>query len=181
MSRIGNAPIKLPEGVKFEVSAANLVTVSSTKGTLTYQVPEVIKFDVKDGVVHVVRNNEEKHTRQLHGTVRANVYNMVVGVSEGFKKTLLMKGTGYKAEANAKVVTLYVGYSHPVKLDIPEGVKVTVDANQTGIEVSGINKQMVGQLAALIRDTRRPEPYLGKGVAYTNEHIRRKEGKKAGK
>ena len=181
MSRIGKKPVAL-NNVTVDVTADNLVTVKGAKGTLTYQVPSVITVKVENNEVIVTRNNEEKHTRQLHGTVRANIQNMVTGVSEGFKKNLVMVGTGYKAEVSGKQIVLNVGYSHPIKLDIPQGVTVTVGGNNnTAISVEGIDKQVVGQLAALIRGTRAPEPYLGKGVAYVGEHIRRKEGKKAAK
>ena len=182
MSRIGRLPIKLPEGVKFSVDSNNLVTVSSSKGTLTYQVPSVISFEASETEVNVKRANEEKHTKQLHGTVRANVANMVKGVSEGYTKNLVMVGTGYKADLKGNILNMYVGYSHPIALNIPQGIKVEVSGqNNTSVSISGINKQVVGQFAALVRGTREPEPYLGKGVAYTDEHIRRKEGKKAGK
>lgn len=181
MSRIGKKPIALKD-VTVDITSDNLVTVKGAKGTLTYLVPNVINVKVENNEVVVTRLNEEKQTRQLHGTVRANIQNMVTGVSEGFKKDLIMNGTGYKAEVKGNQVVLYVGYSHPISLDIPTGVKVTVGGNNsTSISVEGIDKQVVGQLSALIRGTRAPEPYLGKGVAYVGEHIRRKEGKKAAK
>jgi len=181
MSRIGRLPIKL-DGATLTVDSNNVVTVKGAKGTLTLEVPSVINIKESDGVVTIERLNEEKHTKQLHGTTRANIANMVEGVTKGFKKELIMVGTGYKAETNGKDIELWVGYSHTIKLPIPEGVKVSVGGNNnTSITVEGYDKQKVGQLAALIRGTREPEPYLGKGVAYVGEHIRRKEGKKAAK
>ncbi len=181
MSRIGRLPVNLPDGVSAVIDN-NVLTVKSNKGSLTLDIPSVIKVNVNEKVINVERLNEEKHTRQLHGTTRANIHNMVVGVSDGFKKELIMKGTGYKAELAGKKLIMYVGYSHPINMDIPEGIKVEVGGNNnTSVTVSGINKQVVGQFSALIRGTRLPEPYKGKGVMYTTEHVRRKEGKKAGK
>lgn len=181
MSRIGRMPIALPEGVSVTIDNT-LVTVKGPKGTLSYDIPEVIKVAQEENSLVVTRQNDEKIARQLHGTVRANIANMVEGVSKEFSKVLVMKGTGYKSAVEGKEIVLYVGYSNPVRLPIPEGVNVVCGGNgNTQITVSGINKQKVGQLSAQIRGIRPPEPYLGKGIAYTTEHIRRKEGKKAGK
>ena len=135
-------------------------------------------IEQNDGTVTVKRPNDEKHTKQLHGTTRALIHNMVVGVSEGFKKELTVTGIGYRAEAKGNQLTLNVGFSHPVVFNIEEGLTVETP-KQDQIVVSGIDKQRVGELAANIRAVKKPEPYKGKGIAYKDEHIRRKEGKKA--
>lgn len=181
MSRIGNLPITLPSGVTCEVTGQT-VKVTGPKGTLSLEMRNQIHAEVKDNVIHVTRENDLKASKQLHGTTRANINNLVVGVSTGYSKKLVVVGTGYKTELQGKDLVLYVGYSNPVHLTIPSDIKVEVSGNNnTEITVSGIDKQHVGQFAALVREVRLPEPYKGKGIAYTTEHIRRKEGKKAGK
>lgn len=178
MSRIGLKVIKLPEGV--EISQANgVATVKGPKGSLEIKIPEVIKVTVENGEVSCARVNELKHTKQLHGTTRANLNDAVIGVSKGFKKELTIVGIGYRAAMRGENVVMNVGYSHEIVIKPEPTVKITcTDANN--IVVEGINKQCVGQTAALIRGTREPEPYNGKGVMYKGEHIIRKEGKRAG-
>lgn len=180
MSRIGNKTITIPAGVELNIKEGNEVTVKGPKGTLTRTFSPLMEIKYEEGVVNVVRPNDEKHTKQLHGTTRALLNNMVVGVSEGFKKELDIVGIGYRAAIAGKTLTLSVGYSHPVEFTVPSDLDVTVDKN-THLVVAGIDKQLVGEFAANVRATRKPEPYKGKGIKYSNEHIRRKEGKTAGK
>ena len=180
MSRIGKLPIPVPAGVKVEVDDKNLVTVKGPKGTLTQQVDPQVKLNLKDNELLLTIDNE-KTMGAKHGLYRALVHNMVVGVTEGFAKTLEMVGTGYRAaaEENGKKLNIAIGFSHPVILTAPENITFETPV-QTKIVIHGIDKQVVGSLAADIRAIRKPEPYLGKGIKYENEHIRRKEGK-AGK
>ena len=181
MSRIGNKVIAIPAGVSVEVNGST-VTVKGPKGTLTKTFKPNVNVKVENNEIVVTRINDEKVSKQLHGTTRALIAGMVEGVDKGYEKELVMKGTGYKAQLEGTSVLMYVGYSHPIKIDTVPGVTFKVGGNNnTSVFVSGIDKQAVGQLAAQIRATRLPEPYLGKGVAYKGEHIRRKEGKKAGK
>ena len=181
MSRIGRKPIAIPAGVTVEVDDANVVTVKGPKGTLQEKIHSGIEVKVEGVEVNVCRPNDEKEFRSLHGLSRTLIHNMVVGVTEGFQKTLEMVGTGYHAEAkdSGKKLDIAIGFSHPVILDAPESITFETP-NQTTIVVKGINKQQVGNLAADIRAIRPPEPYLGKGIKYQGEHILRKEGK-AGK
>ncbi|MBE6115828.1 MAG: 50S ribosomal protein L6 [Erysipelotrichaceae bacterium] len=178
MSRIGNKAITIPAGVEVTVSEGNEVTVKGPKGTLARQFDSRMTIDVDGAVITVKRPNDEKHVKQLHGTTRALIHNMVVGVSDGFKKELQITGIGYRAEAKDNKLTLNMGFSHPVIIVAEEGLKIETP-KQDQIVVSGIDKQRVGELAANIRAVRKPEPYKGKGIAYKDEHIRRKEGKKA--
>ena len=179
MSRIGRLPIQIPAGVTVTVSEDNLVTVKGPKGELSQEVNKDIKVEIADGVLTVSRPSDSKPMRSMHGLYRALINNMVVGVTKGFEKVLLMEGVGYRATVAGNQLTLAVGYSHPVVFDAPE--HVTFEAPQpTRIVVKGIDKQVVGAIAADIRAVRKPEPYLGKGIRYEDEHIRRKEGK-AGK
>lgn len=180
MSRIGNKLITIPEKVTVQVNDGNEVTVKGPKGTLTRTFSALMDICVEDGVVTVKRPNDAKHTKQLHGTTRALLNNMVVGVSEGYSKELELVGIGFRANVKGNTLNMQVGFSHPSMLDIPEGLEVAVDKN-THIKVSGIDKQAVGEFAANIRAVRKPEPYKGKGIRYAGEHIRRKEGKTAGK
>lgn len=179
MSRIGNKPITIPSGVEVTLNGST-VTTKGPKGTLTKTFQPIIGIEVKDNLIHVTRPNEEKATKQLHGTTRAILATMVEGVSAGYKKTLSIVGIGYRASMQGKDLVLSVGYSHPVTIKPLEGSTITV-VNPNEVEVSGCDKQIVGQVAAEIRRVREPEPYLGKGISYKGEHIRRKEGKKAGK
>ena len=177
MSRIGKLPINVPAGVTVTVDDNNVVTVKGPKGTLTQEVNSDIIIKQENGVLTVERPSDAKQHKAMHGLYRSLVNNMVVGVTDGFKKTLLLVGTGYRAAAEGgKKLTINIGFSHPVILEAPENVNFETP-NQTTIVVSGINKQQIGNLAADIRAIRKPEPYLGKGIKYDNEVIRRKEGK----
>ena len=179
MSRVGNKVINLPENVNITVNGTN-VSVTGPKGTLARDFSNLISINVEDKVVTVTRANDEKHTKQLHGTTRALLNGMVEGVSQGFTKVLEIKGIGYRAQLKGSDIVLNIGYSHPVTINAVEGVKFEVPS-QTEIIVSGIDKQKVGQIAAVIRSVREPEPYGGKGIMYKGERVRRKVGKKAGK
>ena len=176
MSRIGRAPIAVPAGVTVTVDDDNKVVVKGPKGQLEQAVNKKITIEVKDGHIHCTRPDDEKETRAMHGLYRALIANMVTGVTTGFKKTLNMVGTGYRAEAKGNKLTINVGYSHPVIMEAPQNIQYTTP-NQTTIEISGIDKQQVGNLAADIRAVRPPEPYKGKGIKYETEVVRRKEGK----
>ena len=176
MSRIGKLPITVPAGVTVSVDENNFVTVKGPKGTLTQQVNPIITINQENGVLVLTRPSDAKPHKAMHGLYRALVANMVHGVSEGFSKTLEMVGTGYRASVENNVLTINIGFSHPVVIPAPEGITFECPV-QTKIVVKGANKQVVGNLAADIRAIRKPEPYLGKGIKYENEHIRRKEGK----
>lgn len=176
MSRIGLKPIEIPAGVEIKVNDKNLVEVKGPKGTLSEKLSQDMTINIEDGVLTVARPSEKKSHKSLHGLSRTLIANMVEGVTNGFTKTLVIEGTGYRAAKQGKTLVLNLGYSHPINMDDPEGISVEVpDAHK--IVVSGINKQQVGNYAAEIRSHRRPEPYKGKGVRYENEHIRRKVGK----
>ena len=177
MSRIGKKEITLPKGVEVKHDG-KAVTVKGPKGTLITQLVEGIGLKVENNVVQFTRKDEEKKTRAFHGLVRALVANNVKGVTEGFKKELDIVGVGYRAEVKGKEVVFQLGYSHPVRYPIPQGIDIAVDAKTGHITITGIDKQKVGQVAAEIRAFRPPEPYKGKGVKYSDEYIFRKEGKK---
>jgi large subunit ribosomal protein L6 len=176
MSRIGRQPITVPAGVDVSIGEDNLVTVKGPKGELSERIPAKMTVTLKDGVIAVTRPDDGKESRSLHGLSRTLINNMVVGVSDGFEKTLDINGVGYRAEKKGKILVLNLGYSHPVELPDPEGV-TTETPEPTVIKVSGIDKAKVGNYAAIVRSWRPPEPYKGKGVKYRDEHIRRKEGK----
>ena len=177
MSRIGRLPITVPAGVTVTVDDANLVTVKGPKGTLTQQVNSAITVKQEGNVLTLERPTDSKPHKAMHGLYRALVHNMVVGVTDGFSKTLELVGTGYRAQAEGgKKLTINIGFSHPVILDAPQNISFETH-NPNTIVGKGISKQQVGNLAADIRAIRKPEPYLGKGIKYTDEHIRRKEGK----
>ena len=180
MSRIGNKTITIPSGVEVSVSGSNEVTVKGPKGTLTRKFSPLITIKVDNGTVVCTRANEEKHTKQLHGTTRALINNMIIGCNECYSKTLEIEGIGYKAALAGKKLTLSLGYSHDIIYDAEDGINLEVP-NPNTIIVSGIDKQRVGEIASLIRGYRKPEPYKGKGIHYVGEHIRRKEGKTAAK
>ena len=180
MSRIGNKAITIPAGVELTIAEGNEVTVKGPKGTLTRKFTPMMSIEVEDGTVKVVRPNEEKRTKQLHGTTRALLATMIEGTHTGYTKTLQIVGIGYRAALNGKKLTMNLGYSHPVEFDIPEDVEVTVP-DATTINITGIDKQRVGQFAANVRAAKKPEPYGGKGVRYKDEHVRRTEGKTAAK
>ena len=175
MSRIGYKEIDLPEGVEVSQNG-NVVTVKGPKGTLTREISPLITMTVDGNVVKFDRSSDDNRNRSLHGTTRANVNNMVEGVVNGYSKTLKLVGVGYRAQMKGKTLVLTVGYSNPVEVDVPEYLEVKVP-NNTTIEISGINKEELGEFAAYVRSIRSPEPYKGKGIRYENEHIIRKEGK----
>ncbi len=180
MSRIGNKTITIPEGVEVTVKPGNEVTVKGPKGELSRKFSDRVQITVEENVCTVKRLNEQKHTKQLHGTTRALLFNMIEGVSKGFIRELQLVGIGYKAAINENKLVLNVGYSHPVVFELEEGVAVSI-GKPTEIKVEGIDKQRVGEWAANIRAVRKPEPYLGKGIRYKEEKVRRKEGKTAAK
>ena len=175
MSRIGYKEIDLPEGVEIS-QQGNVVTVKGPKGTLSREISPLIKMSVEGNVVKFDRDDDSNQVKMIHGTTRANVNNMVEGVVNGFSKTLKLVGVGYRAQLKGNKLVLTVGYSQPVEMDKPEDVDIKVPDNTT-IELSSINKQHLGDFAALVRAVRSPEPYKGKGIRYENEHIIRKEGK----
>jgi large subunit ribosomal protein L6 len=177
MSRVGNKPINIPSGVQVTING-NDVTVKGPKGTLSRTFFDNITIKVEDNTINIERANDTPSVRALHGTTRALLNNMIVGVSEGFRKTLELVGVGYRAAAKGKGLELSLGYSHPVEIAPVDGITFTVE-KQTVIHIDGIDKELVGQVAANIRAKRAPEPYKGKGVKYSDEVIRRKEGKKA--
>ena len=179
MSRIGNKAITLPAGVSVEVAAGNFVTVKGPKGELSFQFNSELEIATVGSECVVKRPNDTKVMKMFHGTTRALLNNMIVGVTEGYSKTLEINGVGYRAEKQGKKLVLSLGYSHQIFFEEENGITFTLP-NNTTIVVSGIDKQIVGQIAAQIRGKRPPEPYLGKGIKYTGEHIRRKAGK-AGK
>jgi large subunit ribosomal protein L6 len=177
MSRIGRKPVPLVKGVKVERKDGHL-KVTGPKGELSAQMPSSIGLEVKGTEVLISRSSDEKKQKALHGTWRAHVSNMIKGVSDGFQRKLEIVGVGYKAEMKGKKIQLSLGYSHSILFAPPDGIKVEVPA-PTNILVSGIDKQLVGQVAAKLRSFRPPEPYKGKGVKYVGEYIRRKAGKAA--
>ena len=176
MSRIGRKVIAIPAGVTVSVNEENLVTVKGPKGTLTANIHKNMTVSVDGANVSVTRCDDERENRSLHGLSRTLIANMVEGVTKGYSKTLEMVGVGYKAAKSGKTLTLNLGHSHPILFEEKDGITFEVP-NSTTIVVNGINKQLVGQIAAQIREKRPPEPYLGKGVKYVGEHIRRKAGK----
>lgn len=179
MSRLGKLPIKLAEGMEAKV-ANGFIVVKNAKGELKQQTHPAVKIDINEGVIKVsVNNPEDKKEKALWGLYFSLIRNMVQGLTEGFTKKLEVIGVGYRLSLSGKKLTLNVGYSHPVIFDIPEGINAQVEANT--ITLTGADKQLVGETAALIRKIRKPEPYKGKGIKYTDEIIRRKEGKAAAK
>ena len=184
MSRIGKLPIAIPAGVTVTVDAENVVTVKGPKGTLTQAVNPIISVNVEGNIVHVTRPNDEKEARSMHGLYRALIHNMVVGVSEGYKKTLELVGVGYRVENQGNLIQFALGYTHPIYLMLPPEVKVETksERNQNPLVIlESADKQLIGQICAKIRSFRKPEPYKGKGVKFQGEIIRRKAGKSAGK
>lgn len=179
MSRIGRYPVTVPTGVKCELKGVRL-TVTGPMGVLEQDFSPRMTIKIEGNTITVVRPTDEKQDRATHGLTRALINNMVVGVSEGFAKTLQIEGVGYRASMQGNKLNLAIGYSHPVTLDPPEGITFAVDGTQT-VKVSGIDKQQVGQVAADIRALRKPEPYKGKGVRYADEYVRRKVGKAGAK
>jgi large subunit ribosomal protein L6 len=180
MSRIGRAPVYFDDKVQVTVTPTNAVVVKGAKTALTVQMRPEVSAKLEDKKIVLLRHSETKEARSLHGLYRALVQNAVTGVSKGFTKSLELHGVGYRANVAGKKLELSLGFSHPIVFDIPEGIEIKVD-KQTAISITGANRGLVGQVAAKVRSFRPPEPYLGKGVRYTGEHIRRKAGKSAGK
>ncbi|MDQ2087596.1 50S ribosomal protein L6 [Herbivorax sp. ANBcel31] len=178
MSRIGRLPVKLPSGVDVKLEDDNTIVVKGKNGTLTKTLHKDMIIEVEDGVVSVKRPSEQKKHKSLHGLTRTLINNMVLGVTEGFTKSLEINGVGYRAQKQGKKLVLTLGYSHPVEMEEPEGITVDVP-EPTKLTVKGVDKQAVGQFAAKIRGKRLPEVYKGKGIKYADEIIRRKEGKTA--
>ena len=175
MSRIGNKPITVPEGVEVKLDGQK-ITVKGPKGTLEKEIHNNISVKLENGVITVTRPNDQKENRSLHGLTRTLINNMIIGVSQEYTKQLEINGVGYRAAKQGKTLVLTLGYSHPVNMEEPEGITYEVP-NPNSIIVRGIDKELVGQMAAEVRKQRPPEVYRGKGIKYVDEHIRRKEGK----
>ncbi len=180
MSRIGNKTITIPAGVEVTIAEGNEVTVKGPKGTLSRKFNPLIGIEQDNGTIKVTRPNETKAVKQLHGTTRAILATMIEGCHEGYKKTLQIVGIGYRAALAGNKLTMNLGFSHPVEFEVPADLTVECP-DATTINISGIDKQRVGQFAAVVRAAKKPEPYGGKGVRYKDEHVRRKEGKTASK
>ena len=176
MSRIGRMPVAIPAGVTVTIESGNKVTVKGPKGELTRTFAPELSIEEKDGHIIISRPNDVKRIKALHGLTRSLINNMVIGTSAGYQKVLEVNGVGYRAAKQGKVLTLNLGYSHPVEMTDPDGIE-TVCEGQNKIIVKGISKEKVGQYAAEIRMKRPPEPYKGKGIRYTGEYVRKKEGK----
>jgi large subunit ribosomal protein L6 len=176
MSRIGNKAVEIPEKVKVSIDNDGAVSVEGPKGKLSWKLPREIKASVKDNRVSVLREAQTRSVKALHGLSRSLVYNMVQGVSQGFSKQLEVEGVGFKAAVQGSTLNLSLGFSHPIPFQIPNGIKITV-TDATKINIEGVDKELVGQVAADIRGFYPPEPYKGKGVRYAGEQIRRKVGK----
>ncbi len=179
MSRVGKKAIPVPEGIEFK-REGNRVTVKGPKGELSREIHPEIETRLENGHIVVNRPSDNKMYRSLHGLYRTLIANMVDGVSKGFEKKLEIRGVGYRAEMRGNRLTLHLGYSHPIVFIPPEGIQITCES-PTNITVSGIDKELVGQVAAKIRAFRKPEPYKGKGIRYVGEYVREKAGKTAGK
>ena len=184
MSRIGKLPIAIPSGVSINVSEDNVVTVKGPKGELFQQVSPGMKIEVENGTLTITRPNEEKEQRSLHGLYRSLIHNMVVGVSEGYKKELELIGVGYRVSNQGQLLELSLGYTHSIFLELPIEIKVETKMERDKsplIILESADKQLIGQVCAKIRSFRKPEPYKGKGIRFVGEQIRRKSGKTAGK
>lgn len=182
MSRIGNRALTIPENTSIILDTNNFLTITGPKGSLKKTLPNIIaiNFDKEKNIITTKRPDDKKHNKQLHGTTNSLINGMLIGVSKGFMKELEINGVGYRAAVQDNILNLNLGFSHPVKFVIPLGITI-VAVKPTILQVSGIDKQLVGEVAAQIRAYRAPEPYKGKGIKYKTEHIRRKEGKAAGK
>ncbi len=181
MSRIGKLPIEIPEGVTVDIKDG-VVSVKGPNGELSERIHTKIKVEIKDNEVVCLRDGEDKESKSLHGLSRNLINNMVIGVTKGFEKRLEVIGVGYKAQASGSKATLNLGFSHPVEYQAPEGIKLDIDKEKKNILIiSGINKQVVGEVAAKIRSYRKPEPYKGKGIRYEDEYVARKVGKAVAK
>jgi len=178
MSRIGNKVIQVPAGVTVTISPENYAVVKGPKAQLEFQFNKNLTISHEGNEIQISRPNNEIFTRKIHGTTRALLANMITGVSVGFKKQLEIRGVGYRAALQGNIVNLSMGYSHPVELEIPAGITVTIPKN-TDVIIEGADKQVVGEFAAKIRSVRKPEPYLGKGIRYVDEYVPRKAGKTA--
>lgn len=176
MSRIGLKPIDIPSGVEIKVNDKNLVEVKGPKGNLQEKIDPKMDINIDGNILTIARTSETKKYKSLHGLYRSLIANMIIGVTEGYQKSLDIVGTGYRAQKQGKKLILNLGYSNPIEVEDPEGIEVEVPAANK-IVIKGINKQQVGNYAAVLRGYRRPEPYKGKGVKYTEERIRRKVGK----
>jgi large subunit ribosomal protein L6 len=176
MSRIGIRPVPIPQGVKVNVTPA-LVSVEGPKGKLSQSYDPTVEIAVKDGAVIITRKSDSKQAKSFHGLYRVLVSNMVVGVSEGFKRALVINGVGYRAEVQGKLLVMSLGYSTDFAVAIPEGLTVALEANNQKIVISGSDRHLVGKFASEVRSLRLPEPYKGKGVRYEDEKIRKKVGK----
>jgi large subunit ribosomal protein L6 len=179
MSRIGKQPVPIPDKTKVDISGP-MVTITGPKGTLSFDVPSEIKVAVQEKEIVVNRSSDQKKNRALHGLTRALLNNMIIGVNKGYKKELLIVGVGFRAEVRGKVMVMNLGYSHPIIFRPPEGIHIVVEPKENRITIDGIDKQLVGQVAAKIRSFRKPEPYKGKGIRYSDEYVRHKAGKTAG-
>ena len=179
MSRIGKRVLSIPENVNVNIDNG-IVTVKGPKGELSLNLVKNINVKVEDNTVVVEPLKEDKFTHAMHGTTNANIRNMIIGVTEGYTKNLEIVGVGYRFNASGNKLTISAGYSHPVVMEVPTGLSIKCPSN-TELEISGINKELVGEFAANVRKVRKPEPYKGKGIKYKDEYIRRKEGKKASK
>jgi large subunit ribosomal protein L6 len=184
MSRIGKQPIPLLKDTEFSIGADNVVTIKGQKGTSSLRIDPEINVEVKEEEILVTRSNDTKQQKSLHGLYRSLIYNMVQGTSEGYKKQLEIIGVGFRATYTNGVLELNLGYSHPIYLVPPDEIEIEVDTKtkkNSILNISGIDKELVGQVAAKIRSFRKPEPYKGKGIRYLNENVRRKAGKSAAK
>lgn len=180
MSRIGKAPIMFDDKVQVSVDSTNNVLVKGAKNSIKINLNPVILVNVENKKIVLKRKDESKSTKSLHGMYRALLQNAVMGVTQGFTKTLELHGVGYRAAVQGKKLELSLGFSHPISFEIPDGIEIKVE-KQTAVTITGASRELVGQVAAKIRGFRPPEPYLGKGVRYAGEHIRKKAGKSAGK
>ncbi|MGV8073686.1 MAG: 50S ribosomal protein L6 [Syntrophobacteraceae bacterium] len=179
MSRVGKLPINVPQGVVVSLDQ-QLLTVKGPKGTLSHTIPSQVDVEVDEGFMHIKREDDSIQSRSLHGLTRALVSNMVVGVSQGFVKGMEIQGTGYRAEVQNNLLILNLGYSHPIQFILPDGITASVE-RQTILRLEGIDRELLGQTSARIRALRPAEPYKGKGIRYTGEHIHRKAGKAGSK
>ncbi len=176
MSRIGKKPITIPQGINVEVNQ-DVIKVKGTKGELKFTFPEGIKISVADGKIIIERGSDSKSHRSLHGLSRSLVSNMVNGVSQGYTRVLEITGIGYRSQVKGNKLTFTLGYSHPIEYELPEGIKAAVDEKQTTITLSGMDKQLLGQVAANVKELRSPDAYKGKGVRFAGERIKLKAGK----
>ncbi|MCB0392070.1 MAG: 50S ribosomal protein L6 [Bdellovibrionales bacterium] len=179
MSRVGKAPVYFKDKVKVSVNGS-IVKVENGKFAKVIELKPIVRASVEDGKVVLTRENDEPQTRAFHGLFRALIQNAVTGMDQGWSKTLILNGVGYRANVAGKKLELNLGYSHPISYDIPDGIEMKVE-KQTTLQITGYDRELVGQVAAKIRSFRPPEPFLGKGIRYEDEHIRRKAGKSAGK